>query len=66
MSAIIKELQEIVRRLPTEKLKLLVEYAHGLEDALSPEEIEEIKAGKAEIVRGEWVDWDDLKRELNL
>lgn len=66
MSAILKELEEIVRRLPPEKLKLLVAYAHGLDDTLSPEEIEDIKAGKAEIARGEWVDWDDLKREFNL
>ncbi len=50
----------------TGELKLLVAYAHGLDDTLNPEEIEDIKAGKAEIARGEWVDWDDLKRELNL
>jgi hypothetical protein len=66
VSALLKELKEIVRRLPQEKLKLLVAYARGLDAALSPEEIEDIKAGKNEIARGEWVDWDDLKRELNL
>ncbi|HUW63143.1 MAG TPA: hypothetical protein VMW83_00300 [Spirochaetia bacterium] len=66
MSAVLKEVEDIVRRLPTEKVKLLVEYAHGLDDGFSPEEIAEIQAGKADIARGEWVGWDDLKRELNL
>ncbi|MDA8335417.1 MAG: hypothetical protein M0Z41_10595 [Peptococcaceae bacterium] len=66
MSAVLQELEDIVRRLPTDKLKLLVEYAHGLDDGFSPEEIAEIQAGKAEIARGEWVNWDDLKREFNL
>jgi len=66
VSAVLKEVEDIVRRLPTEKVKLLVEYAHGLDDGFSPEEIAEIQAGKADIARGEWVGWDDLKRELNL
>lgn len=66
MSVIRKELEAIIMRLPVEKLKLLLDYAHELEEELTPEEIAEIEAGKAEIARGEWVDWDELKRELNI
>ena len=32
-----------------------------MREELTPEEVVEIEAGKAEIARGEWVDWDDLK-----
>ncbi|MCD5406724.1 MAG: hypothetical protein LRZ99_03415 [Desulfotomaculum sp.] len=31
---------------------------------LTPAEITIIETGKAEIARGEWTDWDDLKKEL--
>lgn len=30
------------------------------------EDIAEFEAGKAEITRGEWIDWDELRKELNL
>lgn len=60
MSAVLKELEDIVRRLPQEKLKLLVEYAHDLDDDLTPEDIADIEAGKAEIARGEWVSLDEF------
>ncbi len=35
-------------------------------EELTTEETISIKIGKAEIARGEWTDWDDLKKELNL
>ena len=67
MRAIYDELERIIHRLPPASLKLLLKYAKELEDEeLTPDEIADIEAGKAEIARGEWVDWDDLKRELNL
>lgn len=66
MSAVRKELERIICRLTPENLKLLLDYARELEEELTQEEIADIEAGKAEIARGEWVDWDELKRELNL
>jgi hypothetical protein len=62
-----EELEKIIHRLPAKQLKLLLSYARELEDdELTSANIADIEAGKAEIARGEWVDWDELKRELNL
>ncbi|BCV22904.1 hypothetical protein [Moorella sp. Hama-1] len=67
MSAMREELEKIIHRLQAKQLKLLLAYARELEDdKLTPEDIADIEGGKAEIARGEWVDWDELKRELNL
>lgn len=66
MSATREELEKIICRLSPDRLKLLLDYARHLEEELTPEELADIEAGKAEIARGEWVDWDDLKRELGL
>ncbi len=66
MSVIQEELERIIRRLSAKQLKLLLDYARELEEGLTPEEVADIEAGKAEVARGEWIDWDDLKRELNL
>ncbi len=32
----------------------------------TPEEIRAIEAGRAELSRGEWVGWDELKKNLGL
>lgn len=67
MSAIYDELERIIHRLPPAGLELLLKYARQLEDEdLTPDEIADIEAGKSGIARGEWVDWDDLKKELDL
>jgi hypothetical protein len=67
MNPIHKELEEVIGRLPLEKLVLLLEYARVLElEEFTQEEMADVEAGKAEIARGEWVDWDELKRELDL
>lgn|GEM_PF-1046406 len=67
MSAVRSELEKIIGRLSPDKLRLLLEYARNLEnDELTAGEFAEIEAGKAEIARGEWVDWDVLKMELEL
>ncbi|MGQ9533353.1 MAG: hypothetical protein ACUVTQ_11225 [Desulfotomaculales bacterium] len=67
MNPVYRELEEIIGRLPLVKLRLLLEYARVLEsEEFTPEEMADAEAGKAEIARGEWVDWDELKRELDL
>lgn len=67
MSTAIKQIEEIIKRLPAQKLELLLEIAREIEqEELSPEDIADIEAGKTEIERGEWVEWNELKRELNL
>ncbi|HTE86894.1 MAG TPA: hypothetical protein VK821_19445 [Dehalococcoidia bacterium] len=35
-------------------------------EELTPEEWESVRKGEAQIARGEWVSWKDLKRELGL
>lgn len=67
MSTAIKQIEEIIKRLPAQKLELLLEIAREIEqEELSPEDIADIEAGKTEIERGDWVEWNELKRELNL
>ena len=67
MNTSIKQIEEIIRRLPVEKLEILLQLAKDIEqEELSPEDIADIEAGKAEIERGEWVKWDELKQELKL
>lgn len=67
MNTSIKQIEEIIRRLPVEKLEILLQLAKDIEqEEFSPEDIADIEAGKAEIERGEWVEWDELKRELKL
>lgn len=56
MSAVRKELETIIRRLPPEKLRKLLHYAQDLEEEeLTSDDLADIEAGKAEIARGEWV-----------
>lgn len=67
MNTSIKQIEEIIRRLPAEKLEILLQLAKDIEqEELSPEDIADIEAGKTEIERGEWVKWDELKQELKL
>ena len=36
------------------------------EDSFTPEEEESISKGFRQLRQGEWVDWEDLKREMDL
>ncbi len=67
MSTAQKELWEIITRLTEAQQKKLLNFAQGIEDDdATPDEIAEIEAGKAEIDRGEWSDWEEVKNELAL
>lgn len=67
MSTSIKQIEEIIKRLPAQKLEILLEIARDIEqEELSPADLAEINLAKAEIEAGEQVEWDELKRELNL
>ena len=61
-----RKLDSIVRRLPPEKLHRLIKYASDLEDEITPDDIAAIEAGKAQIARGEWVSFNELKRQNGL
>ena len=53
MTTSIKQIEEIIQRLPVEKLEILLEIARDIEnEELSPEDIADIEAGKTEIERG--------------
>lgn len=61
-----KEIVKIVRYLPKEKLVRLLKYAEDLEGELTPDDIAAIERGKAQIARGEWVSFDEIKRNNDL
>ena len=54
------EKAELLKTLLNEKL-LPIDKDHFTE-----EEITEIKAAQQEVARGEWVDFDEFRRNLNL
>jgi len=65
MTTPIKQIEEIIQRLPVEKLEILLEIARDIEnEELSPEDIAYIEAGKTEIERGEWVSLDEFCQPL--
>lgn len=61
-----KQLARIVRSLSKEKLARLLKYAEELEEELTPEDIAAIERGKAQIARGEWVSFEEVKRQNGL
>lgn len=61
-----RQLVRIIRYLSKEKLARLLKYAENLDDELTPEDMADIKAAKAEIARGEWVSLDEVKRREGL
>ncbi len=61
-----RQIVRIVRYLPKEKLARLLKYAEELEEELTPEDIEAIERGKAQIARGEWVSFEEVKRQNDL
>ena len=67
MNTSIKQIEEIIQRLPVEKLEILLEIARDIEnEELSPEDIADIEAGKTEIERGEWVSLDEFCQQKQL
>jgi len=49
-------IEEIIKRLPAEKEKTMLEIASDIENAeLSPQDIADIKADKEGIARGNWM-----------
>jgi len=58
-----RKLARIIRYLSKEKLARLIKYAEELEEELTPEDIEAIERGKAQIARGEWVSFEEVKRQ---
>lgn len=44
-------------------LEALIETDQDDED-LTPEELRDVERARAKIARGEYVDWEDLKKEL--
>ena len=66
MGKVQEELQSVISRLTDKQQKILLDIALKLEDEkVTPEELAEIEAGKAEIENGEWSDWETVKNELS-
>ena len=54
-----------LRRLPPKGLTAVQDIVRALlEDAeeLTPQELAEVEAGEAEIARGEWIHWEEMRR----
>jgi exonuclease VII small subunit len=67
MTTSIKQIEEIIQRLPIEKLESLLKIARDIEnEELSLEDVADIEAGKTEIERGEWVSLDEFCRQKQL
>lgn len=63
----IQKIEEIIRRLPAEKLEILLEMARDIEnEELSPQDIADIEGGKEEIARGDWVSLDEFNRQKRI
>lgn len=74
MNPIRDEIHRLVDILPEKKAlvvkQLLEVLIEGHEDVdpepLTPEELAEVKEAEARMDRGEYVDWEDAKKELGL
>ncbi|MGI6550138.1 MAG: hypothetical protein ACOX4Q_08935 [Syntrophomonadales bacterium] len=67
MATAIQKIEEIIKRLPAEKLEILLEIARDIEnEELSPQDIADIEAGQEEIERGDWVSLDDFSRQKRI
>ncbi len=64
MSTAIQKIEEIIKRLPADKLEILLEIVRDIEnEELSPQDIADIETGKDEIARGDWVSLDEFSRQ---
>lgn len=64
-----KEIVNLSRHMPIDKLYLLRDYAAVLakeEEPLTQEDISALEKGEEQIARGEWVSFDEVKRQLGL
>lgn len=64
-----ERLHEIVDELTEEQAAILEDYAEQLlddDEVFTEEEIDRILKQREEMKAGAWVDWEDVKRELNL
>jgi len=61
--AFIKQLEGLSEDELSEVLKF-VKLLQGQSEELSNEELEEVGAGQEEFRRGEWVRWEDIKRDV--
>ena len=61
-----EELHGLLDSLPEARLEevrdLMIVLLRGPED-LTEDEAKELREGQAEVARGEWVLWEDVKRE---
>lgn len=65
MEAVKEQLIEELNRLRAEDLVAVRELVRVLleeEEDLTPEEAADFEAGRAEIARGEWVRWEEIRR----
>jgi len=61
--ALIKQLEGLSEEEMAEVLKF-VRLLQGQSEELSDEELEEVQAGQEEFRRGEWIRWEDVKRDV--
>ena len=60
--------EELLQRLDTlseDELIQVLDFVRLLQaepESLTPEEIQELHASRAEVAQGEWVRWQDVKR----
>lgn len=67
MSTAIQKIEEIIKRLPADKLEILLEIVRDIEnEELSPQDIADIETGKDEIARGDWVSLDEFSRQKRI
>lgn len=60
---LIKQLEGLSEEEMTEVLKF-IRLLQGQSEELSDEELQEVQAGQEEFRRGEWVGWEDVKRDV--
>ena len=61
--ALIKQLESLSEEEMAEVLKF-VRLLQRQSEELSDEELEEVQAGQEEFRRGEWIRWEDVKRDV--
>lgn len=61
--ALIKQLAGLSQEDMAEVIKF-VELLRRQPEELSADELEEVRAGQEELIRGEWARWDDVKRDV--
>jgi predicted transcriptional regulator len=65
MARVKEELMRELDQLPPEELAAVRNYVRVLRqqpEELTLEERADVEAGEAEIARGEWVNWEDIRR----